>query len=178
MKKFIKVLAVALVMFSTTLTTTAQAAVKESTIVPKNFGEPIEVNTYEEEDGSIVTEKIYFLPDAGSSGIMPLSKSGKGWYKNEKIHKWGNGTKMKYYAQGYFTWGNGKASVKNASGGVSNVPSKIKVSNKKTTTSTGQYAWVFNHYAQVNFSFTTTNQIGLQNDFSVTIRVSESGNMI
>lgn len=84
MKKFIKFLVVALVMFSMTVSTTAQAAVKETSIAPKNFGEPIEVNTYEEEDGSIVTEKIYFVPDAGSSGIMPLSKSGRGWYKNEK----------------------------------------------------------------------------------------------
>lgn len=85
---------------------------------------------------------------------------------------------MKYYAQGYFVWGNGDASVSYASGGVSNVPSKVKVSNRKITTSTGRYAWFFNCYAQVNFSFTTTNPIGMKEDFSVTIRVSESGNTI
>lgn len=125
-----------------------------------------------------MTEKIYFVPDTGSSGIVPFSKSGSGWYKNEKTHTWGTGTKTKYYAQGYFTWGNGKASVKNASGGVSNTPNKLTISNRKTTTSTGQYAWIFNNYAQVNFSFTTTNQLGVKDDFSVTIRVSESGNTI
>ena len=143
----------------------------------EDFGKPIEINTYEE-DGSVVTEKIYFVPDVGSSGIMPLSKSGKGWYKNEKTYTWSSGTKMKYYAQGYFTWGNGNASVSNASSGVYNVPSKVKISNRKTTTSTRRYAWVFNRYAQVNFSFTTTNPIGMKDDFSVTIRVSESGNTI
>lgn len=125
-----------------------------------------------------MTEKIYFVPDKGSSGIMLFSKSGRGWYKNEKTYKWSSGTKMKYYAQGYFTWGNRKASVSNASGGVSNVPSKVKISNRTTTSSTGQYAWIFNRYAQVDFSFTTTNQIGMKDNFSVTIRVSESGNTI
>ena len=65
------------------------------------------MNVYEEDDGSIVTEKIYFVPDEDSDGISLHSSSGKGWYKNEKEHTWGSGTVMKYYAQGYFVWKDG-----------------------------------------------------------------------
>lgn len=52
------------------------------------------------------------------------------------------------------------------------------ISNKKTKTGTGKYAGIFNNYAYVEFSFTATNMIGLDTDFSVTIRISESGNNI
>ncbi len=177
MKKLSRLLAVLLVMVSMTVATTAQAAATSVSASPKDFGKPVEVNTYEE-DGKVVTEKIYFVPDTGSDGIMPLSKSGHGWYKNEKTYKWGSGTVMKYYAQGYFTWGDGKVSVRNASGGVTNVPKKVKVSNRKTTTSSGRYAWIFNRFVEVNFSFSTTTQIGMKDNYSVTIRVSQSGNTI
>ena len=52
---------------------------------PSDFGEPIEVKTYEE-DGMMVTEKIYFVADEGS-GSLGRAKSGAGWYRNEKaIH--------------------------------------------------------------------------------------------
>ena len=47
-----------------------------------DFGEPIEVRTYEDENEYTVVEKTYFV--AGQEGITPYDKSGNGWYKNEK----------------------------------------------------------------------------------------------
>ena len=145
---------------------------------PKNFGSPIETNTYEEPDGSIVTEKIYFVSNSNNNFQFSRSGTKSGWFKKEKTHTWGSGTVMKYYAQGYFTWGNGKATVTKGSGKVSNVPSSVKISHKSLKTGTGKYAGVFNKYAYVTFSFTATNPIGLSTDFSSTIRISQSGNNI
>lgn len=146
--------------------------------VPKDFGSPIETNTYEENDGSTIIEKVYFVPDASNSATFLRSGTKSGWFKKEKTHTWGSGTVMKYYAQGYFTWGNGNATVTKGSGKVNNVPSSVKISHKTTKTGTGKYAGIFNKYAYVTFSFTATNPIGLSTDFSATIRISQSGNNI
>lgn len=85
---------------------------------------------------------------------------------------------MTYYAQGYFVWGNGDVTVSNASGNVNGTPSAITISNVSTTSGTGRYAYFFNKYAYVTYSFTATNSIGMSQNFSVTMRVSESGNNI
>lgn len=175
-KKINKLFFVLTLIFSLNITTNVKAT--EFTTVPDDFGQPIEVHIYEEKNGCIVTEKIYFIPDEDSDGISLYSSSGRGWYKNEKEHIWEAGTIMKYYAQGYFVWGNGTVSVSSPSGDVSNVPSSVTISNKKIKTGTGKYAGIFNNYAYVDFSFTATNQIGLKTDFSVAIRISESGNHI
>ena len=143
---------------------------------PSDFGTPIEINTYEEEDVTVV-EKIYFVADENNSSLS-RAKSGCGWYKNEKTYKWSSGTVMTYYAQGYFVWGNGEVSVSSASGGVNNVPSTVTVNSEKTTSGTGKYAWIFNDFAYVTYKLKVTNMIGISSDFSVTIRVSESGNLI
>ena len=94
---------------------------------PKDFGTPVETTTYEESDGSTVIEKIYFVPDSNNSNSFLRSSKKSGWFKNEKTHTWGSGTVMKYYAQGYFTWGDGNVTVTKGSGNVSNVPSSIKI---------------------------------------------------
>lgn len=85
---------------------------------------------------------------------------------------------MVYYAQGYFKWGDGKVSVTDARGNVENVPSNVIIKNKKTTSGTGKYGMIFNNYAYVEFSFTAQTPYNFERDFSVTIRISESGNNI
>lgn len=142
-------------------------------VPPTNFGSPVNVVTYEEEDGSIVTERTYFYSDSNST---LRDKSGSGWYKNEKTKKWSDGTTT-YYAQGFFVWGDGKVSVTNSSGGASEV-SGITISNENVSHGTGKYGQLFNNYAYVTYTATATNIVGIEHDLSVTIRVSESGNTI
>lgn len=148
---------------------------------PSDFGEPIQTIVYEDASGAQITEKIYFISNS-NSGISLCDTSGNGWYKNEKEYVWNKNTNnektMTYYAQGYFVWGNGDVSVSSCSGGINGVPSNITISNRSTTNGTGKYAAIFNKYAYVTFSFTATNPISFEQNFSVTIRVSESGNNI
>lgn len=139
---------------------------------PLDYGEPIRVTTYVDESGYTVTEKIYFYSDE------VRSKSGSGWYKNEKTFKWAGGTTSTYYAKGYFQWGNGTVSVSSPSGGINNVPSGVTVSNRNTFSGTGQYGYLFNEYAYVTFECGVTDIFNMTTDLSVTIRVSESGNLI
>lgn len=106
--------------------------------------------------------------------------SGEGWYKNEINYTWnnnsdGNEKVMTYYAKGYFVWGEGDVNVSNISGGVSGVPSTVTISNRDITSGKGQYAYVFNTFAYVEFSFTATNSAGFSTDFSVKIRVNKNG---
>lgn len=175
MKKLSTLVMTVIILFTTLSPLQGYAAQKSE---PADYGKPVEVRTYQEEDGSTVTEKIYFVPDTANGGISLYSTSGSGWYKNEKQHTWGSGTVMTYYAKGYFTWGNGNVRVSSPSGSVSGVPSTAKVSNRITTSGTGKYAGIFNKYAYVTFSFSVTNLIGLTSNYSVTVRVSQSGNNI
>lgn len=140
---------------------------------PEDFGEPISVTTYVNDEGNTVTEKVYAVLDDAAT----RSKSGSGWYRNEKTETWSSGKSSTYYAQGYFVWGDGEVSVSSPSGDISEV-SGITVSNKSTTYGTGRYGYVFNKYAYVTFSCTTTSIIGGSKNLSVTIRVSESGNTL
>ena len=174
MKKVARVLFVAVLMFIAMPTCRAEAA--ES--APTDFGDPIEILEYDDEEGNHVIERIYFVP-ADDSGISEYSNSsGEGWYKNEKEHEWsGNGT-MTYYAQGYFVWGDGDVTCTQMSGGVENVPSNVKISKETTEGGSGRYGFVFNKYSSVTYSFTATTSYGIEQDFSVTVRVSESGNNI
>ena len=148
-------------------------AEENASLSPADFGEPVNVITYEEEDGVIVTESIYFYSDSSST---LRDKSGSGWYKNEKTKKWSDGTTT-YYAQGFFVWGDGEVSVSNCSGGASEV-SGITISNAKVIHGTGKYGQLFNNYAYVTYSATFTNPLSISQELSVTIRVSESGNAI
>lgn len=150
------------------------AAETEDTMTPPDdFGEPVSVTTYVDDDGNTVTERTFIALDDN----ITRAKSGSGWYKNEKTKEWAGGGVSTYYAQGYFTWGDGDVSVSSASGGISSV-SGITFTNKNTSSGTGQYGYIFNKYAYVTFSCTATNGAGLSQDLSVTIRVSESGNTI
>lgn len=138
-----------------------------------DFGAPIKVISYVDEDGYHVTERTYFKADS-----LQRDKSGSGTFRNEKDFNWSDGSVTTYWAQGYFTWGDGDVSVSRATGGCSKLPEKCTVSNKKTEDGTGRYAGVFNKYAYVTFSCTFKNVIYETSNRSVTIRVSESGNTI
>lgn len=176
MKKCVKVLscltAILAVLFSSHVSLYASPD-SNKRVPPDDFGSPVNVITYIDDDGCTVTEKMYLVLDEKQT----RDKSGSGWYKNEKTKEWTGGSTSTYYAQGYFTWGDGDVSVTSASGGISSV-SGITISNRSTTSGTGRYGYLFNKYAYVTFSCTATNSIGLSQDFSVTIRVSESGNTI
>ena len=152
--------------------TYAQEA-NESMTPPDDFGDPVSIITYSDEDGCTITEKTYVVLNKQKRD----PSSGSGWFKNEKTKNWKGGDVSTYYAQGYFSWGNGDVNVSSASGGISSV-SGITVSNKSTTSGTGRYGYIFNKYAYVTFSCTVSNKIGFSEDLSVTIRVSESGNTI
>ncbi len=175
MKRIISVFLTMAMFLSIFAATPVMAA--EKTI---DYGDPIEVFYYDDEDGNHVTERIYFKPDTGSEGITPLASSGSGWVKNEKELTWDNGLSRStfYYAEGYFTWGNEDVSVSSPRGGWDYIPSNATTSNVSTTSDVGRYGGIFNKYAYVTFSFTVTNVIGLSRDCSVTIRISESGNQI
>lgn len=175
MKKLSTLVMTVIILFTTLSPLQGYAAQKSE---PTDYGKPVEVKTYQEEDGSTVTEKIYFVPDTAKGGISLYSTSGSGWYKNEKQQTWSSGKVMTYYAKGYFTWGNGNVRVSLPSGSVSGVPSNVTISNRKTSSGTGKYAGVFNKYAYVTFSFSAKNFIGLTSNYSVTVRVSQSGNNI
>ncbi len=164
-----------LIVFMTFSNSIQAFAIEEETSFgpPEDFGNPVSVTTYIDEDGSAVIEKAYVVLD----DRMSRSKSGSGWYKNEKIKEWVGGSVSTYYAQGYFTWGDSDVSVSNISGGISSV-SGITISNRKTSSGTGKYGYLFNKFAYVTFSCTATNPAGMSHDLSVTIRVSESGNTI
>lgn len=138
----------------------------------EEFGDPISVKTYEE-SGCVITEKIYFLPDSSTR-----DKSGSGTYRNEKEKRWTNGTISTYYAQGHFKWGDGNVSVSNAVGNINNIPGDCSVSDKSVSSGTGKYGYFFNNYAYVTFSCKTTSMVGIHENLSVTIRISESGNAI
>lgn len=175
-KKISKVFFVLTLMFLLNIATNAEAA--ETLTPPDNFGKPIEVNTYEEDDGSIVTEKIYFVPDESSDGISLYSSSVSGWYKNEKEHNWGSGIVMKYYAQGHFTWGNGTVDVSNPSGDIINIPSSVTIPSRTIRPDKGKYIdnyGMSRDFALVKFSFTAKMNIGIDKDFSVSIKVNDIG---
>lgn len=144
---------------------------------PSDFGEPLQETTYCDEDGNQITERVYFVPDVGTTFD---GKSGRGWYKNEKEHHFNNSNNFvtKYYAQGYFVWGDGAVSVSSPSGGYDKLPSGWEVVTEDVSTGTGKYGAIFNNYAYVAYKLIIKSNIGSTQDLSVTIRVSESGNTI
>lgn len=160
--------------------TSVKAATTETDIVPihpDDYGNPIQENVYfDEELGTTVTERIYFLPD--QDGIKLRSKSGSGWYKNEKSFSWTGGKITTYYAEGYFVWGNNDVSVSNARGGYDYLPSNIQNLKTDVDSGTGHYGGIFNKYAYVTYDLSFNNVIGIKSSYSVTIRISESGNLI
>lgn len=143
-----------------------------------NFGNLINAKTYVDEYGNTVTEQLFFYT---TSDVSPASESGSGTFTATKTIKWKNNDRhpeSTYYAQGDFTWGNGDVSVTNAKGGIDFVPSLQTISNEKTTTGHGQYWGIFNNYATVTYSFTLTSDLSMSLDYSVTVRISQSGNQI
>lgn len=178
-----KVMLMAASLMAVVFFTTIDAKAAEVAPSSEDYGEPINVTTYvDEETGCVITERLYFCPDTTEYDnvmVSVRSASGSGWFKNEKEIKWaGSDNKSTYYAQGYFTWGNGNVSVSNESGGIDYIPSLQSISNEETKTGHGQYLGIFNNYATVTYSFTMTSAVGMSTDYSVTVRVSESGNQI
>ncbi len=170
---FNSIIALTLILALTLLPSSNVNAEETKLFAPTDFGDPISVTTYTDTDGTTVTERIYFYSNSAST---LRDKSGSGWYKNEKTKNWSDGTTT-YYAQGYFVWGDGEVSVSSPSGGATDVKG-ITLSNKNLSSGTGKYGYLFNNFAYVTYSFTATNVLGLSDDYSVTIRISESGNAI
>lgn len=144
---------------------------------PEDYGDPVQVTTYHDEElDAQVTERIYFVP--GESSTYD-NKSGNGWYKNERTFDWEGRTETTTtYAKGYFVWGNGDVSVSNPSGGYDWFPSASTITDANLSSGTGKYGYVFNKFAYVTYTFKFTTQFGGNHDLTVTIRVSESGNLI
>lgn len=144
---------------------------------PKDYGDPVHETTYYDEDiDAEVTERIYFVP---GDSITYDGKSGNGWYKNEKTFHWGASTNTTTtFAKGYFVWGDGEVSVSSPSGGYDWFPSASTITKEELSSGTGKYGYVFNNFAYVTYTFKFTAEMGGSYDNSVTIRVSESGNLI
>ena len=143
----------------------------------EEYGEPIEVNSYIDEDGNEITESIYFKPDLNVCG-KARSSSGAGWFVNEKKFTWDNGKKTVYNVAGYFMWDDDFVDIGEISYGYGYLPDGATVTDENIDAGTGRYAYIFNKYAYVTYSFTLTTPIGIKHDLSVTLRVSESGNTI
>lgn len=141
-----------------------------------DFGTLIDVNTYEE-DGTIIVERIYFK-SGDDNGISAHSTSGDGWYTNEKTYTFPEGDVMTYYAQGHFIWGNGDVIVEDKVGGISGQPKNVTLSNKELTWGKAKYGLLSKNCAYVTLSFTASTPVGMSNDYSVTIRVSETGSVV
>lgn len=97
MRKIKMLLLALLISFPLNILSVLDVRAAESVMPPSDFGNPIEINTYREPDGSIITEKIYFIPDDSFGNISLYSTSGQGWYKNEKEHYWDEGLGKKWY---------------------------------------------------------------------------------
>ena len=144
---------------------------------PEDYGEPIQVTSYyDEELGVTVTERTYFVPDQPE--ISLLAEGGSGWFKKEAIFPWEGDPDTIFYAQGYFTWGNGDVSVSSPSVGYDQIPRRCTLVSSNESHGTGRYAGIFNKYAYVTHTLTIKNMLNDPRTITVTCRVSESGNLI
>lgn len=173
-----KILSLFLVLCLTFICSLSSFAATEPNNIPEkpvNYGNPVDVRTYyDEELGSTVTERIYFVPS--ESGVAPYSfgdKTGEGWFKNEKTANWNSGARMTYYAEGYFKWKDGNISVSNASGGYDNMPPKCSVRSEDVSTGSGG---LFTKNAYVTYKLTVNGDMGTVRNLSVTIKVDANGN--
>ncbi len=175
-----RVLAIILSFAMMTISMTFNVKAEEVPPVPptlEEYGEPISVTTYVDEYGNTITESLYSYSD---SSTYARSDSGSNWFKAIKEYEWaGKFNKTTYYAEGYFTWGNGEVDVKYGRGGYDYIPDTQTVVSEKTEDGKGKYLGIFNNYAYVTYTFTTTSAVGMTPaSYSVTVRVSESGNQI
>ena len=145
------------------------------TQLPNNRWRTVRVKEYyDEELGCVVTETTEVI-----TNNRLKSKSGSGTYKNTKEFTWDNNTsKSSYYAQGYFKWGNGEVSVSSPTGNINNLPANATIEDSNISSGTGKYGFVFNKYAYVTYSCTVKTVVGIKHDLSVSIRISENGNLI
>lgn len=179
MKKILSLFLVFCLTFICSLSSFAASELNSIPEKPVNFGNPVEVRTYyDEESKSNVTERIYFVPT--KQGATLRDKSGAGWYKNEKEILWNNSstTATTYYVKGYFKWGDGKVSVSSATKGFENLPSSAKVSNESFDYGTDRYAGIGSKNAYIRWSFRAKTPISLSSEYSILLRVSENGNLI
>ena len=179
MKRFLSVITALCLLF----TICSPAFASDAAFVPaepEDYGDPIQVTTfYDEELEATITQCTYFVPTTSANSTTYDGKSGEGWYKNVDSFVWNSGAKTTYYVKGYFKWGNGKSEVSNASGGYDFIPPEYSQRMEKTETGKGQYGFIFNHYSYATYTVSVTEpRTGLPKTFTVTIRVSESGNTI
>ena len=132
-----------------------------------------ETEYYDEGLGCTVYEKISVIPN-NTRGI-----SGSGSIRKLKRHTWAGGTVMTYYVEGDFEWDDDLdyINVSNYRGDIYGVPPAVTVSNRSIDVEYGTYFFFFNNYVDVSFSFTTTDALWMTNDFSVTLRVSQEGEL-
>ena len=173
-----RVLAIILSFAMMTISMTFNVKAEEAPPVPptlEEYGEPISVITYEDEYGNRITESLYSY-----SPTYARSDSGSQWFRATKEYEWaGKFNKTTYYAEGYFTWGNGEVDVQYERGGYDYIPETQTVVSEETKRGKGKYIGIFNNYASVTYTFTTTSAVGMTPaSYSVTVRVSESGNQI
>ena len=147
---------------------------------PEDYGDPInEITYFDEELQATITEKSYLVLDNATEATGVLAnKKESGWRKNTKEFEWLDGNITTTYAKGYFTWGNGNVTVSDEKGGYDYYPSDKGIVEEKLSKGTGKYAYVFNKYAYVKYTFKFKNYLGKIQDQSVIIRVSENGNEI
>ena len=182
-----KLLAFILTLVTTSLLCVSAVAVdgenmENSLVPPVDYGNPIQETTYFDEDlNATVTERMYFVPDSISAYGSDV---GSGWCKKEKTFTWGDRkTTTTYYAEGYFRWGDGDVSVSQPRGGYDYIPSNWYVESQDTEDGTGHYAQIFNKYAYVKYDLVIIENDSIfpgnnAKSFSVTCRISESGNPI
>lgn len=86
---------------------------------------------------------------------------------------------MVYYVGADFEWNDDEDYIYayNPISGVYNQPASIAIINTNRTISYGQYFFFFNKYVDVDFSFQSYNMIGSTKDFSISIRVSQTGSV-
>ena len=132
-----------------------------------------ETEYYDQKLGCDVLEKVTIIPVSNNTrGI-----SGSAHVTKTKRHTWAGGTVMTYYVEGDFEWDDDTdyISVSNCRGDVYGVPAAVTVSNRNIEVDYGTYFFFFNEYVDVSFSFTTTDVLWMTNDFSVSLRVSQEG---
>ena len=152
-------------------------AVEEEETLSENFGKKISEETYyDDELECSVTEELYYMPSFKLYNTKS-GTSGSGTYTKKKTKEWASGSKSTYYAQGYFTWGNGEVRVSSYAGNINNVPSGITISNRRIRVDKENYL-IVKKSAYVKFSCTTTDVIGSQLNLSVMVRVCADGTVV
>ena len=132
---------------------------------------------YDEDLEAEVREVITYEPVYEKSNNRNIV--GSGHYTKSNTYTWMSGEEMVYYVGADFEWNDDEDYIYayNPISGVYNQPASIAIINTNRTISYGQYFFFFNKYVDVDFSFQSYNMIGSTKDFSISIRVSQTGSV-